>query len=181
MEAKSVSASKTIITELMIPSYANFSGKVHGGTLLSLMDKVAYVCAAKHSGCYCVTVAVEGVEFKQPVEVGELVSLSASVNYVGKSSMVIGIRVESLRPKTGEIKHTNTCYFSMVAKDDEGKPTQVPALILETEEDVRRFAEAKKLKSMRAKISEMLHSEYENYSLEQLKKELENERCVIVN
>src|ERR1043166_3017472 len=100
MNAKPVSASRTTITELMIPSYANFSGKVHGGLLLSLMDKVAYVCASKHSGSYCVTVSVDGVEFKQPVEVGELVSLWGSVNYVGKTSMIVGIRVESLHPKT---------------------------------------------------------------------------------
>ena len=94
MEAKSVNSSRTTITELMIPSFANFSGKVHGGTLLSLMDKVAYVCAAKHSGAYCVTVSVDGVEFREPVEVGELVSLAASINYVGNSSMIVGIRVE---------------------------------------------------------------------------------------
>ncbi|MBL7898948.1 MAG: acyl-CoA thioesterase, partial [Crocinitomicaceae bacterium] len=110
MEARTVDFSRTTITELMIPSFANFSGKVHGGILLGMMDKVAYVCAAKHSGAYCVTVSVDGVEFKEPVEVGELVSLSASVNYVGNSSMIIGIRVESLKPKTGQKKHTNSCY-----------------------------------------------------------------------
>ena len=108
MNKKPVSFSQTTITELMIPSYSNFSGKIHGGILLSLMDKVAFVCAAKHSGTYCVTVAVEGVEFIEPVEVGELVSLKASVNYVGNSSMIVGIHIESMNPKTGISKHTNS-------------------------------------------------------------------------
>src|SRR3954470_12625985 len=90
---KTVSFSQTTITELMIPSYANFGGKIHGGILLSLMDKVAYVCASKHAGNYCVTVAVEGVEFLEPVEVGEMVTMFASVHYVGRTSMVVGIKV----------------------------------------------------------------------------------------
>ena len=93
MNAKTVENSITTITELMVPAYSNFSGKVHGGTLLSIMDKVAYVAAAKHSGAYCVTVALEGVEFLNPVEVGELVSFQASVNYVGNTTMIVGIRV----------------------------------------------------------------------------------------
>src|SRR5687768_17192940 len=114
--AKPVTASQTTITELMIPSYANFGGKIHGGILLSLMDKVAYACASKHSGAYCVTVSVDKVEFMQPVEVGELVSLFASVNYVGRSSMIVGIRVEAQNVKNGIIKHTNSSFFTMVAK-----------------------------------------------------------------
>ncbi|MDH4295402.1 MAG: acyl-CoA thioesterase, partial [Cyclobacteriaceae bacterium] len=125
MTAKPVRASHTTITELMIPSYANFGGKIHGGILLSLMDKVAFACATKHSGNYCVTVSVVGVEFLQPVEVGDLVSLLASVNYVGKTSMVIGIKVIAENVKLGLVKHTNTSYFTMVAKDDNDKPTIV--------------------------------------------------------
>ncbi len=109
----------------MIPAYANFGGKIHGGILLSLMDKVAYVCASRHSGLYCVTVSVEGVDFRQPVEVGDLVSLRASVNYVGRSSLVTGIHVEAENVKTGKIKHTNTSYFTMVAKNDDGTNAQV--------------------------------------------------------
>src|SRR6187397_548258 len=111
--SKPVRLSQTTITELMIPSYANFGGKIHGGILLSLMDKVAYACASKHAGNYCVTVTVDRVEFLQPVEVGELVSLHASVNYVGRSSMIVGIRVESQNVKVGTLKHTNSCYFTM--------------------------------------------------------------------
>src|SRR6188508_2014596 len=94
-EFRPVSHSRLTLTELMIPAYANFGGKIHGGILLSLMDKLAYACAAKHSGKYCVTVSVDGVESRQPVEVGEMVSLLGSVNHVGRSSMVIGIKVVS--------------------------------------------------------------------------------------
>ena len=126
MTPRPVTLSQTTITELMIPSYANFGGKIHGGILLSLMDKVAYACASKHASTYCVTVSVDNVEFLQPVEVGELVSLHASVNYVGRTSLIVGIRVEAQNVKLGTIKHTNSSYFTMVAKGDDDKPTQVP-------------------------------------------------------
>lgn len=138
----------------MIPSYANFGGKIHGGILLSLMDKVAYACAAKHAGNYCVTVSVDGVNFRQPVEVGELVSLLASVNYVGRTSLVVGIKVIAENVKTATVKHTNTSYFTMVAKDEEGRPVEVPPLLLETPDDARRFLEARKRKELRASYSE---------------------------
>lgn len=179
MEARTVDYSRTTITELMIPSFANFSGKVHGGILLSLMDKVAYVCASKHSGAYCVTVSVDGVEFKEPVEVGELVSLSASVNYVGNSSMIIGIRVDSLKPKSGDTKHTNSCYFTMVAKNEDGSLMSVPQLILETEEDVRRFYDGRILKKMRRQITEVLSTEVKSVSEDEMIKLMEAERCII--
>ena len=93
MEGHTVAYSQSTIIELMVPSYANFGGKVHGGTLMSLMDKVAYVCASKHAGNYCVTVSVDNVEFLQPVEVGEVIKLMGSVNYVGRKSLVVGIKV----------------------------------------------------------------------------------------
>lgn len=176
MEARTVDFSRTTITELMIPSFANFSGKVHGGILLGMMDKVAYVCAAKHSGAYCVTVSVDGVEFKEPVEVGELVSLSASVNYVGNSSMIIGIRVESLKPKTGEKKHTNSCYFTMVAKNDDGTLKQVPKLVFQNNEDIRRFWDAKNLKKMRNEITTMLNTEVKTLSFDDMLETLQEDR-----
>src|SRR5690606_16576745 len=149
MDPRPVSLSKTTITELMIPSYANFGGKIHGGILLSLMDKVAYACASRHASTYCVTVSVDKVEFLQPVEVGELVSLHASVNYVGRTSLVIGIRVEAHNVKLGTIKHTNSSYFTMVAKGDDDKPTVVPELILETPDEVRRFIEAIRMREIK--------------------------------
>src|SRR5690349_8379392 len=142
-DSKSVRLSQTTITELMIPSYANFGGKIHGGILLSLMDKVAYACAAKHAGRYCVTVSVDGVDFLQPVEVGDLVNCLASVNYVGRTSLIVGIKVLAENFVSGIVKHTNTSFFTMVAKGDDGKPATVPELVLETREELRRFVEAK--------------------------------------
>ncbi|WP_409014250.1 MULTISPECIES: acyl-CoA thioesterase [unclassified Arcicella] len=177
--AKTVNYSRTTITELMIPSYANFGGKIHGGILLSLMDKVAYVCAAKHSGTYVVTVSVDNVEFKQPVEVGELVSLHASVNYVGNSSLIVGIKVVAENIKTASVKHTNTSYFTMVAKDDNGKLTAVPPLILESDEDIRRFLEALKRKEIKSSYKELLHDAKTCMEIDENLHLLDTERCII--
>ncbi|MFZ5970815.1 MAG: acyl-CoA thioesterase [Bacteroidota bacterium] len=177
--AKPVRQSQTTITELMIPSYANFGGKIHGGILLSLMDKVAYACASKHAGSYCVTVTVDRVEFLQPVEVGELVSLHASVNYVGRTSLIVGIRVEALNVKTGEAKHTNSSFFTMVAKGDDNKPTMVPRLILENNEDIKRFIEAMRMKEIRGKVREEMDDARSSIHLEQAAELLKNERCVL--
>jgi uncharacterized protein (TIGR00369 family) len=177
--ARTANYSRTIITELMIPSYANFGGKIHGGILLSLMDKVAYACATKHAGTYVVTVSVDNVEFRQPVEVGELVSLLASVNYVGKSSLIVGIKVVAENIKTATIKHTNTSYFTMVAKDDEGKPTAVPPLILENDIDIRRFLEAMKRKEIKTAYKELLDNAKTSMEIDENLHLLDAERCII--
>ncbi len=166
------------ITELMIPSYANFGGKIHGGILLSLMDKVAYAAASKHSGAYCVTVSVDTVDFLQPIEVGELVSLKASINYVGNSSMVVGIKVISENVKTGEIKHTNTSYFTMVAKDEKDKPMKVPPLILEDKTDVRRFVEAIYRKNLKKEKKESFKNIKKDWNQDKINTLLANERCI---
>lgn len=139
MKFKSVEDSKVTLSELMLPSYSNFSGKIHGGYILSLMDKIAFASASKFSGYYCVTASVDTVNFLNPIEIGELVTLKASVNFVGNSSMIIGIRVESENIRTGECKHCNSSYFTMVAKDDNGKSIKVPGLIINTEDEIRRF------------------------------------------
>jgi len=178
---KTVRYSKTTLTELMIPSYANFGGKIHGGILLSLMDKVAYVCASKHAGNYCVTASIDNVDFLAPVEVGELVSLKASVNYVGNSSLIIGIRITSENVKTQVIKHTNTSYFTMVAVDDAHKSVQVPGLILETKDEVRRFAEAMKRKELKNEHKENIKRIKTSMEMENYKHLLQNERCIISN
>jgi uncharacterized protein (TIGR00369 family) len=136
-----VAASKITMSQLMLPSHSNFSGKIHGGYLLSLMDQIAFACASKYSGCYCVTASVDTVNFLNPVEIGELVTLKASVNYVGQTSMIVGIRVTSQNIQTGKEKHTNSSYFSMVAKNDEGNNVTVPKLILSNLQEVRRFYE----------------------------------------
>ncbi len=177
--ARPVRQSQTTITELMIPSYANFGGKIHGGILLSLMDKVAYACASKHAGTYCVTVSVDRVEFLQPVEVGELVSLLASVNYVGKTSIIVGIRVEAQNVKSGIIKHTNSSFFTMVAKGDDDKPALVPELILENSEDVKRFIEAMRMKEIRSKVKEEMDDAKSKIEVARAESILKNERCRI--
>lgn len=177
-EAKPVSYSRTTLTELMIPSYANFGGKIHGGILLSLMDKVAYACASRHAGAYCVTVSVDTVDFLQPVEVGELVSLKASINYVGNTSLVVGIKVVAENVKSGQVKHTNTCYFTMVAKGENDKPVQVPALILETQDDIRRFMEAVARKKIKQKNRLEMISAKSACKLEDIE-QLRQERCQI--
>ncbi len=176
---KSVSYSQTTLTELMIPSYANFGGKIHGGILLSLMDKVAYACASKHAGNYCVTVSVDNVEFLQPVDVGEMVSMFASVNYVGNSSLVVGIRVIAENFKIGSMKHTNTSYFTMVAKDENGQVTQVPGLILENREDARRFLEAIKRKELRNTYKKELDNAKTLLEVDSNKHIFLKERCKI--
>jgi len=177
--ARPVKHSQTTITELMIPCYANFGGKIHGGILLSMMDKVAYASASKHAGTYCVTVTVDKVEFLEPVEVGELVSLHASVNYVGNSSLIVGIRVEALNVKTGITKHTNSSYFTMVAKGDDNKPKTVPKLILENNEDVKRFIEAMRMREVKNKINEQLDDTRSQVEVKNAQELLKKERCII--
>jgi len=176
---KPVSFSETTITELMIPSYSNFGGKIHGGILLSLMDKVAYVCAAKHAGNYCVTASIDTVDFLQPVEVGDLVSLMASVNYVGKTSLVVGIRVISENIKTNKIYHTNTSYFTMVAKGEDDQPVKVPGLILQNKDHVRRFFEARRRKQLKQNYKQAADQIEMPDSEEICKQMLEGERCII--
>ena len=110
---KTSKESNVSITELMLPSHSNFSGKVHGGHILNLMDQIAFACASRHSQCYCVTASVNKVDFRNPIEVGELVTLKASINYTGRTSMVVGVRVESEDITTGKKKHCNSSYFTM--------------------------------------------------------------------
>lgn len=179
LPAKHAAESTTTITELMIPSYANFGGKIHGGIILSLMDKVAYACASRHAGTYCVTVTVDRVEFLQPVEVGELVSLTASVHHVGRTSMVIGIRVESQEVKSGIIKHTNTSFFTMVAKGDDNKPVMVPELILTSRAEVDRFLDAMRLKTLREKVRHEMEEASDVEDLGRAMEILKNERCIL--
>jgi uncharacterized protein (TIGR00369 family) len=130
------------MSEIMTPDMINFSGFVHGGYILSLLDRVAYSCAARYAGKNVVTLSVDQVVFKQPINVGELVTFYASVNHVGRTSLEIGIRVIAENILTGQSRHTNTCYFTMVAVDEQGKPTAAPPLTLNTEIHQRRHHEA---------------------------------------
>lgn len=168
---KNIEESRILISELMTPSNANFGGKIHGGYVLSLMDRVAFACASKHSQSYCVTASVNKVNFLNPIEVGELVTMKASVNYVGKSSMVVGIRVESENIRTGKKKHCNSSYFIMVAVDESGKTVTVPGLILTTKLDAKRFIKSIIRQESDTKRSEDLQNLYKNVDqhLEKLK------------
>ncbi|WP_373741796.1 acyl-CoA thioesterase [Neisseria sp.] len=132
---------------LMTPDTANFSGVVHGGVLLKMLDQVAYACASSYSGHYCVTLSVDKVMFKEPIRIGELVTFLASVNYTGRSSMEVGIRVEAQDIRSRTVRHTNSCYFTMVAVEN-GKPVAVPPLEPATEEQQRRFKAAERRKKL---------------------------------
>ena len=175
--ANTVKASKITLSELMLPSHSNFSGKIHGGYLLKLMDQIAFACASKYSGCYCVTASVDTVDFLNPVGIGELVTLKASVNYVGKTSMVVGIRVTSEHIQTGIKKHCNSSYFTMVAKDESGNNVKVPKLIISNMEEVRRFYDG-----VNRINNKKRHKELENnfdYKSEEALKNLENFNVVL--
>lgn len=140
---KTARESRVSITELTLPSHSNFGGKVHGGHILSLMDQIAFACASKHSKSYCVTASVNRVNFRNPVEVGELLTLKASINYTGRTSMVVGVRVESENITTGKITHCNSSYFTMVAIDSNGKAIKIPGLLVKSEQGIRRFSRSK--------------------------------------
>jgi acyl-CoA hydrolase len=142
------------MTVLMTPDKANFSGNVHGGTLLKYLDEVAYACASRFAGGYVVTLSVDQVTFRQPIHVGELVTFLASVNYTGRTSIEIGIKVitEDIHKKL--VRHTNSCFFTMVAIDEQGKTVEVPKLIPSTENEKRRFANAQERRSIRAELAE---------------------------
>ncbi|WP_374272149.1 acyl-CoA thioesterase [Paenirhodobacter enshiensis] len=149
-QALTESERKTLeMTVLMTPELANFSGKVHGGALLMWLDRVAFSLASRYSGRYAVTLSVDQVTFKEPILVGELVRFAAAVNFTGHSSMEIGIRVEAENIPKGTRRHTNSCYFTMVAVDDDGKPTPVPTLEPETAEERHRWRAAELRKSLR--------------------------------
>jgi len=141
------------MTVLMTPDMANFSGNVHGGTILKYLDSVAYACASRYSGSYVVTLSVDQVMFLQPIHVGELVTFLASINYTGRTSMEVGIRVVTENIQKRLVRHANSCYFTMVAVDESRKPVEVPALAPETEEQKQRWEQA----LLRKQARQMVH------------------------
>ena len=150
MTEKKVSESRTEMSQLMLPQHANFGGMVYGGAILSIADSVSYVCAARHAGPSCVTVSVDRVDFRQPIRIGELVTFLASVNFVGRTSMEVGIKIFAENLKTGQKRHTNSCYITMVCLDDQGRPKEVPRLVPETAEEKRRYEEGRKRRKVHA-------------------------------
>jgi len=147
-ETRFLDQTEVRMAELMTPDLTNFAGKVHGGAILSLLDKAAYVCACRYAGSYCVTVSVDHVEFRAPVHVGELLHLTARVVQVGRSSMDVEIHVDAQDLLTGGLRHTNTCYFTMVAMR-EGASIAVPRLAARTEEDEARLEQGRRLREAR--------------------------------
>ncbi len=140
------------MTVLMTPDLANFTGKVHGGHLLNLLDQVAYACACRYSSSYVVTLSVDEAFFREPVHVGELVTFLSSINYVGRTTMEVGIKVVTENPTTGVCRHTMSCFFTMVAVDAQGKPTPAPPLLAETSEDKRRCRAAENRRELRKQL-----------------------------
>lgn len=137
------------MTVLMTPDTANFSGNVHGGHILKLLDQVAYACASRYAGQYVVTMSVDQVVFRQPIHVGELVTFLAAVNHTGRSSMEIGIKVMAENIRTQALRHVNSCFFTMVAVGEDKKPVAVPPIQPATPDETRRFQEAEGRKDLR--------------------------------
>jgi uncharacterized protein (TIGR00369 family) len=149
MEGKTPKESALIMAQQMGPPDTNPAGNVHGGVVMKLIDTAAGVVAIRHARCNAVTASIDRLDFHYPVYSGDLVTLKASVNMAGKSSMEIGVRVESENLFTGEVRHTASAYLTYVALDKAGRPTHVPTLILETEEEKRRNQEAQTRREMR--------------------------------
>lgn len=151
------------MTLLMTPDMANFSGNVHGGIVLKLLDQVAYACASRYAGKYVVTLSVDQVMFRQPIHVGEMVTFLASVNYVGRTSMEIGIKVIAENIRTQVIRHANSCFFTMVAVDDDGKPCRVPSFDPCTPDELRRFESAKIRRELREEFEQKIRAVKAHY------------------
>jgi acyl-CoA hydrolase len=146
---------KTItMAEVMPPEKANFTGHIHGGYIVMLLDRVAYACAARYCSKDVVTLSIDQVLFKEPIFIGELVSFYATINYVGHTSMEVGIKVTAENLKTGDVRHTNTSYLTMVAIDENGKSCEVPPLKLENDIEKRRFSESEHRKKLRFEFQE---------------------------
>ena len=142
------------MTLLMTPDMANFSGNVHGGAVLKLLDQVAYACASRYAGRYVVTLSVDQVTFLQPIHVGELVSFLASINFTGRTSMEVGVKVVTENIRERSVRHTNSCFFTMVAVDENRKPAPVPQLQPHNSEDQRRFTQARQRRQIRQELEQ---------------------------
>ena len=150
MEPGSAELSMTV---LMTPGMANFSGNVHGGTLLKYLDEVAYACASRYASRYVVTLSVDQVLFRQPIHVGELVTFLASVNYTGHTSLEVGIKVVAENIREHSMRHANSCYFTMVALDEQGRPVPVPPLQPTGADQLRRYAQAQQRRQLRQELA----------------------------
>ena len=153
-----LTAHQLTMTVLMTPDMANFSGNVHGGSILKILDQVAYACASRYAKSYVVTLSVDQVVFRQPIHVGELVTFLASVNHTGTSSMEVGVKVVAENTREQVVRHANSCYFTMVAMDDYRKPMAVQPWLPETADERRRFAAAQVRKELRRDMEKRLQA-----------------------
>ena len=149
METRHPHESETVMSELMLPQHANIMGNVFGGVILSLVDRVAAVCAIRHARRQCVTVSVDKVDFREPIHVGELVTAYARLNFAGRTSMEVGVKIIAENVQSGEKRHTNSCYVTYVALDENGEPTQVPQITPQTPDEKRRYDRAAKRRANR--------------------------------
>jgi acyl-CoA hydrolase len=156
LEPRPPRASESVISELMMPNQVNGLGHVFGGVLLSMVDRVAAVAAMRHAGHPCVTASIDRVDFREPIYAGELVTCRARVNYVGRTSVEVGVMAEAENLFTGTRRHTNSCYLTFVAIDDQHDPVPVPPLKPETDDDVRRMREGEIRRRNRLKLLEQL-------------------------
>lgn len=140
LEPKTPTASCSTLHQYMMPAHANPGGSVHGGLIMKMMDEAAAIAAMRHAQRPTVTIAVDSMTFKSPVQIGQLVTLQAKITYVRRTSMEVAVRVHAEDPVTGKIEHTNSAYFVFVALDDQRRPTRVPGLLLETDEERADFA-----------------------------------------
>jgi uncharacterized protein (TIGR00369 family) len=145
-----------MLSELLMPHHVNHLGHVFGGAILSIVDRAAAVAAIRHAGTACVTVSIHRVDFREPIYAGELVTCSAQVNYVGRTSIEVGVRVEAEDLVKRTRRHTNTCYLTFVAVNDAHEPVAVPRLKLETPEEHQRFHEAERRREVRQALREEL-------------------------
>ncbi len=152
LEGKTVSESKVSLAQVMLPEDTNPAGNVHGGTIMKLVDNAAFVAASRHCRRNVVTVSMDSMSFHSPVYLGDLLFLKASVNMTGRSSMEVGVRVESEDTLTGEVRHTGSAYLTFVALDHRGRPAPVPPIIPETPDEKRRYKEACERAAQRKKI-----------------------------
>ena len=149
MQGRHPRESEAVMSEIMMPQHAYILGNVFGGVILSLVDRVAAVAAIRHARKPCVTVSVDKVDFKEPIHVGELVTAFARVNFAGRTSMEVGVKIIAENVITGERRHTNSCYVTYVALDDKGEPTEVPSVMPETPDEKRRYERAAQRRAAR--------------------------------
>jgi uncharacterized protein (TIGR00369 family) len=162
MEGKKVSESRVVMGQVMNPENANPAGNVHGGDIMKLIDTAGGVAATRHARAHVVTASIDRMDFHHPVYIGDFLILKASVNFVGKTSMEVGVRVEAENPITGEKRHTGSAYLTFVALDTDKRPIQLPPLILETDDDRHRKAEAGERRQMRLTEKKKEKEKHEN-------------------